>query len=419
MCNMKSVRYLSVVFVMWLYGLSLSAQVLTITNEFELVANSSVLAMYKNHFGSWEKPDLDDSFPYAVVRVALEGDEREVSVAKKKLGLYLGTQRMVVDIYTDGVNEILFLIPSAAGHVKLQCGDGCETVTIIDLPRLRSNMVYSGKVHYVPAENTDPTEAVDKEQLKTELLTEIAQMLQEQNKASQDGEKNVTPKEEPKEDSPTMLPKVDLSKEMVRNPNQPTVIAQHLSKPKETSKKGEVTPAENTSKVLVENSKMKTLLMGAVGYFSEDQVSYGVKIGQMYPGVGWYVSARSNFQFEIKEPLLLCDEQGLVNGMTPTYTENVYATHWVANAGLLVNFLAKRQNKSSALGLYLGAGYGKSQLLKETINGEWVESASTSFKGFSGDVGLFGNLHGLTVSIGVNTISFKYVDVEIGVGYMF
>lgn len=42
------------------------AQHLEITQSFKYIPNSSVLASYKNQFGSWEK---DDYFPYTVIRV--------------------------------------------------------------------------------------------------------------------------------------------------------------------------------------------------------------------------------------------------------------------------------------------------------------------------------------------------------------
>lgn len=129
------------------------AQSLEITKDFQLIPMSSVMVMYKNQFGKWEKPLLDDTFPYAVIRVILEGNEREVTEAKKKIGLYLGLQRMVLDKCLDFENEILFLIPAAAGHVQMQCGDGCERQTILDLPRLNSDQVYFGRVHYTPAED--------------------------------------------------------------------------------------------------------------------------------------------------------------------------------------------------------------------------------------------------------------------------
>ena len=49
-------------------------QSLTITDPFRAIPNSSVLALYKNQLGRWEKPDLDDTFPYVVIRVGLDGD---------------------------------------------------------------------------------------------------------------------------------------------------------------------------------------------------------------------------------------------------------------------------------------------------------------------------------------------------------
>ena len=142
--------------IVWLFGLSTFAQTLTVTKEFTLVPNSSVLAMYKNQFGKWEKPDLDITFPYAVVRIVLEGNEREVTTAIQKIGLYLGTQQAVVDKFTGMDNEILFLIPAGAGHVEMLCGNGCKKQTIIDLHRLQPNRVYSGTIHYVPAEEYNP-----------------------------------------------------------------------------------------------------------------------------------------------------------------------------------------------------------------------------------------------------------------------
>ena len=133
---------------------SLFAQSLTITKPLEGVPNSSDLALYKNQFGHKEKPDLDDTFPYAVIRVRLEGNAREVTAAKKVLRLYLGTQTAVEDTYTQNPNEILFLIPSRVRFAKLQGGDGCADQTLIDGMQLRSNTVYTCTVHYVPAAAT-------------------------------------------------------------------------------------------------------------------------------------------------------------------------------------------------------------------------------------------------------------------------
>ncbi len=150
---MKLLRFLFILVFACACVCASRAQMLEVTQDFRVIPSSSVMAMYKNQFGKWEKPLLDETFPYTVIRVVLEGNEREVTEAKKKIGLYLGLQRMVLEKCLDFENEILFLIPAAAGHVEMQCGDGCERQTIIDLPRLNANQVYHGKVHYTPAED--------------------------------------------------------------------------------------------------------------------------------------------------------------------------------------------------------------------------------------------------------------------------
>ena len=146
------------------FGHFLYAQTLSITKEFALVPNSSVLALYKNQFGHKEKPELDDNFPYALIRVRLEGNERDVTMAKQKLGLYLGQLRAVEEVYKGIENELLFLVPSGSGHVEITCGEGCAKQTIIDEARLISNKMYYGIVHYTPAEEVQTTTQAPKRQ---------------------------------------------------------------------------------------------------------------------------------------------------------------------------------------------------------------------------------------------------------------
>ncbi len=68
-------------------ALTAGAQTLDVKQSFQPIPNSSVLASYKNQFGSWEQ---GDSFPYAVIRVALEGNANEVMAAKQLLHLDMG-----------------------------------------------------------------------------------------------------------------------------------------------------------------------------------------------------------------------------------------------------------------------------------------------------------------------------------------
>ena len=168
-----------------------------------------------------------------------------------------------------------------------------------------------------------------------------------------------------------------------------------------------------------QNAKVKTLVLGQVGYSIAPQLSYGLMVGQMYSGIGWYANFRSNFNFMASSEFE-CNELGEVGGEMPFYTGRKATLHLVVTGGVMVNFLEwSSVNKFNTLGMYVGGGYGKRELQWEMGGGKWVKYAPTSFSGFSGNLGLFGSFSGVTISVGVNTINFKYVDIEAGVGFMF
>ena len=86
----------------------------------------------------------------------------------------------------------------------------------------------------------------------------------------------------------------------------------------------------------------------------------------------------------------------------------------------MMNFLEwSSVNKFNTFGMYIGGGYGNRAMQMEIIGGSWVKYGPTSCTGFSGNLGLFGSFSGVTFSVGVNTINFKYVDIEVGVGFMY
>ena len=149
---MRKTKIIITLLCFWFGLMPLAAQSVTITKEFAQVPMASVLAMYKNQFGKWEKPDLDVTFPYAVVRMHLEGSGREVTMAKQTLTLYMGPQTAVLDRYTENSNEILFLIPARRPTVYVDCGDGCDRVLLVGNQQLQPNSVYDCTVRFVPEE---------------------------------------------------------------------------------------------------------------------------------------------------------------------------------------------------------------------------------------------------------------------------
>ena len=168
-------------------------------------------------------------------------------------------------------------------------------------------------------------------------------------------------------------------------------------------------------------TKVKTVIMGQAGYSLVPQLSFGGMIGQMYKGIGWFVSGRSNFKFP--EPAkYVCDENGVLEDYdgVPFYTGNYQTTHWAVHGGFIMNCLEwSTKNKFHTLGFYVGGGYGKRELQLELTNGQWVAYKPTSYKGFAGNAGLFFSVYGVTLHAGASTIGFGYLEFEAGIGFMF
>ena len=169
------------------------------------------------------------------------------------------------------------------------------------------------------------------------------------------------------------------------------------------------------------------LLEGAYSFAPE--WGAGLMIGQVKQW-GWYVKARSNFQFKaMQKTEYEAGEGGVVRGdgertyneesgrwedsyVLPFYSGKKQTTEFIADAGTLVRL-------GCPLYLYAGIGFGMRQVQWETTDGQWIKYSPGSLMGFSGDIGLMGCIKGFTISAGVNTINFKYMEIEAGIGWMF
>ena len=143
-----------ILLLLFLFGISVHVigQSLVVTQAFQELPNTTVLAAYGDKFAKWQKRALDDTFPFVLIRIGLEGSTHEIAQAKQMLGLNLGTQTAVEAIDRSANDELLILIPKRARRIELTCGDGCAAKTILDNITLTSNKVYYGRVHYVPME---------------------------------------------------------------------------------------------------------------------------------------------------------------------------------------------------------------------------------------------------------------------------
>lgn len=154
---MKKTKLLLTFLCLWAGLLPALAQSVTITREMKEVQMASVLAMYKNEFGSFEKPDMSDTFPFAVIRMHLEGNAHDVKAAKERLTLYMGQQTGVESRVTTYSNQILFLVRSRRPMIFIDCGDGCDQVLLSNMQKLKSNCLYDCTVRFRTERSIDAT----------------------------------------------------------------------------------------------------------------------------------------------------------------------------------------------------------------------------------------------------------------------
>ena len=82
---MKRNRWLLLALLMFVTYVPSWAQTITLTKEFQTMPNVKALDVYRNQFGKWEVKDPSENFPYAVIRVGLDGTPEEVKEAKERL----------------------------------------------------------------------------------------------------------------------------------------------------------------------------------------------------------------------------------------------------------------------------------------------------------------------------------------------
>ena len=164
--------------------------------------------------------------------------------------------------------------------------------------------------------------------------------------------------------------------------------------------------------ILPEDQKRKTLIMGEGG-FHPSHTSFGVMAG-IVAKHGAYVRFRSDFGSTSAD--LECDDTGaLTSGGTgtPYYIEGSSSkSRFSITGGYLYRFIKPLYG-------YVGGGYGQRTLAWETVEGEWVKNIDHSASGIAAEIGLIGQYKGFALSLGVQTINFKYMELNVGVGFFF
>lgn len=155
-----------------------------------------------------------------------------------------------------------------------------------------------------------------------------------------------------------------------------------------------------------------TLIM-AEAAFHPAQTCFGVMVGLVRKN-GGYVRGRTDFGSVSTD--MECNDKGeLTSGGsgTPYYVEGSTSKSRLSITG---GYL--RQITSQFYG-YVGGGYGDRTLAWETTDGKYAKNTDHSASGIALEAGGIGRFGNFAVSLGVQTISFKYTEASLGVGVFF
>lgn len=172
-------------------------------------------------------------------------------------------------------------------------------------------------------------------------------------------------------------------------------------------------------------SKPKEPMKFFIGYNYSMEAPFGLTIGGIKSRIGWYVRFRTNLKFN--DYVGECEGNGQLIGSVPggpfiRFTNKQKNNNYAGVAGVIFKC-------TSWLYTSIGFGYGNRELLceyksidavdhtKETSY--WCKHKDYSYNGLAGDLDFMVKLGSVYVSAGCNTINFKYIDLNAGLGLFF
>lgn len=155
--------------------------------------------------------------------------------------------------------------------------------------------------------------------------------------------------------------------------------------------------------------KFRSLVLPSIS-FGTSQTSYGMMVG-FARKFGGYLRAKSDLVFDLSTSGE-CDGEGQVGAHKAWLTGESKRSRYAFTGGGIFR-VAKH------LYLYVGAGYGQRILAWETQSGEYLGVIDDTYKGVEAETGFILRLGVFTLSSGVQTNQFKYLEANAGIGVMF
>ena len=170
--------------------------------------------------------------------------------------------------------------------------------------------------------------------------------------------------------------------------------------------------------IRAKDDRWKGLVMPILGYDFQ-RMSYGIMFG-VVKRTGGYIKAKTNFnsfKFPTNSyPITLTLNEGIA---TDVSTKNEV---WLSGEEKHGDFSITGgvlQQIWKPLYLYAGAGYGVHERILQTIEGHWAECQDNTYRGVEAEIGALFQVKGAAISLGIQTNSFKYSAMNVGIGYLF
>lgn len=165
----------------------------------------------------------------------------------------------------------------------------------------------------------------------------------------------------------------------------------------------------------------KTFLMldGALG--SGSQTSLGVMVGMVGKG-GGYLHLRTDFRSAPTDGE--CNDERIIgNDESASYfTGATKKSRFSVTGGYVHRFTLNNPFKHGGMGGiygYAGVGYGSRTLAWETVDSKWMENKDHSADGIAAELGGICRMGAFAISLGYQTVSFKYHEASLGIGVFF
>ncbi|MFV0581007.1 MAG: hypothetical protein ACK5N4_03090 [Parabacteroides gordonii] len=183
-------------------------------------------------------------------------------------------------------------------------------------------------------------------------------------------------------------------------------------------------PVEPITYVPIQERKPREPMKFFVGYAFSIEAPYGLTVGGVGERFGWYARFRTNLSFDDYTSECRGDKEilSLPENAAIGFTNRKKSNNIAASAGLVIKCVPWLYTS-------VGLGYGKRELLCEyttidhsdtrNTNTFWAKNIDYSYEGVVADLDFMVKFGPVFISAGCNTLNFKYIDLNAGLGVFF